>query len=99
MSCSRCGKDGHNVTTCPSAKERMPYSQSRKKLKRCQCCGRYGEETQTHHSRGRSVNSIKTAIDLCIDCHIECGHDGDFNCPPIKPQVCRITGKTSYWRR
>lgn len=99
MACSYCGREGHNVTTCPHCKERAPFSASRRKSKRCQCCGQYGYDIHTHHSRGRSVNSISAALDLCTDCHLQCGHEGDNRNPPIKPQVCRITGRKSYWCR
>ena len=36
-------------------------------------------------------------LDVCLDCHLKCCHLGDFQTPAIKPRVCRITDKTSYW--
>ncbi len=68
----------------------------RQKSKRCQCCGQYGYAIESHHTRGRAEDSDR--LDVCVDCHLRCCHDGNWHNLPIKPRVCRIMGRKSYWR-
>jgi hypothetical protein len=94
--CCACGRVGHNRNNCPCTEPRAHFSQSVPKSRRCQCCGQYRYETQRHHPRGRADASDR--LDLCGDCHLECGHDGHFQNPARKPQVCRIMNRRSAWR-
>ena len=95
MPCGVCGAWGHNAVTCPHEAQRANFSSSASKSRRCECCGQYGYEIKRHHTRGRGDNS--DYLDVCLDCHLKCCHLGDFQTPAIKPRVCRITDKTSYW--
>lgn len=96
MACSYCRSQTHNILTCSHALDRKAFTH--KAGKRCQCCGRYGQEIHRHHSKGRNNNGEKTSLDLCLDCHIACGHLGDFKNIPIKPEVCRMYDRISFWR-
>ncbi len=95
MSCGICGKSGHNNKTCVYDAKRTRLAPEFAKNKRCECCGQYGYEIQRHHTRGRGNDS--DFLDLCRDCHLHCGHGGNFHNLPIKPRVCRWTEKASYW--
>jgi hypothetical protein len=97
MSCGICGASGHNAATCPHNAHRSHFSSSDPKAKRCECCAQYGYKVYRHHTRGRGDNW--DYLDVCLDCHLNCCHVGDFNNLPIKPRVCRIIGKKSYWCR
>ena len=72
--CAVCGRQGHARRTCPHEGARVNFSRAIPKSNRCECCGspRYG--TQRHHTRGRSNPS--DFLDVCLDCHIDCRHDG-----------------------
>lgn len=51
---------------------------------------------QRHYTRNRS--DLSNYLDLCFDCHLTCGHNGNFQNLPIKPQVCCIMNKRqSYY--
>jgi hypothetical protein len=97
MACGVCGTEGHNILTCVYDAPRANISKSIPKSKRCECCGSYRYGTERHHTRGRG--NASDFLDLCLDCHIACGHQGDFQNIPIKPRVCRVTGNVSYWCR
>ena len=94
--CGACGRAGHNRTNCPYTGQRCHFSRSIPKSRRCQCCGQFRYGTQCHHSRGRADASAR--LDVCGDCHIECGHDGHYQNPARKPHVCRIMNRPSAWR-
>jgi hypothetical protein len=93
--CGVCGRTGHDRRTCPHDGQRRGFSRSLPKSSRCKCCGssRYG--TERHHTRGRSNPS--DFLDVCLDCHVECCHDGHFRNLAFKPRTCRITGDRSSW--
>jgi len=96
MVCSVCHKLGHNSAKCPQNGPRVGWNfQQEPKSKRCECCGQYGYEIHRHHTRDRGNNSYY--LDVCFDCHLKCGHQGDFQNIPIKPQVCRVMNRSSYW--
>lgn len=95
MACGICGKDGHNAKTCAYDGKRARVGVGIKKSRRCECCGQYGYEIQRHHTKARSDAS--NYLDLCCDCHLQCGHGGNFHNLPKKPRVCYWTGNTSYW--
>lgn len=94
--CGVCGRPGHNRSTCPYDGPRESFSRAIPKSRRCQCCGRYGYEIQRHHARGRGV--AWDQLDVCDACHVECGHEGSFRKLAIKPRVCRVLNRTSFWR-
>lgn len=94
--CGAFGREGHNRNNCPYTGPRANLSQLAPKSCRCQCCGRSRYETQRHHPRGRADASDR--LDMCGDCHIECGHDGHYQNPARKPRVCRIMNRKSAWR-
>ena len=94
--CGACGRAGHNRGNCPYAGPRANFSRSVPKSRRCQCCGQSRYETQRHHPRGRAVASDR--LDVCGDCHIECGHDGHYQNRARKPYVCRIMNRRAAWR-
>lgn len=93
--CGACGRSGHNRTNCPYAGPRVNFSRAIPKSRRCECCGQSRYETQRHHPRGRA--DVSDRLDLCGDCHIHCGHNGDYHNPARKPQVCRIMNRPSAW--
>lgn len=95
MACGVCGQIGHNQITCDHAVARAAFSRSIGRSKRCECCGQYGYDIQRHHTRGRG--NLSDFLDLCADCHIECGHGGHFQNLPIKPRVCQVLGGASWW--
>ncbi len=95
MACGICGKDGHNAKTCVYDAKRTQVGKGIGKSKRCECCGKYGYSIERHHTKGRGDDS--DFLDLCFDCHLECGHGGNFHNLPRKPRACRITGNSSSW--
>jgi len=95
-SCGACGRSGHDRRNCPLTGPRANFSRSMRKSRRCECCGQSRYETQRHHPRGRADASDR--LDVCGDCHIECGHDGHYQNAPRKPRVCRIMNRPSAWR-
>lgn len=94
MPCGIYGALGHNKATCLHNAHRLHFSPSDPKRKRCECRAKYGYKIQRNHRRGRGDNS--DYLDVCSDCHLDCCHGGHFNNLPIKPRVCRFTGKNSY---
>ena len=96
MSCGVCGTPGHNAVTCYHNGPRVSFSKEHRKSKRCECCGLYGYQIQRHHTRGRGNDS--DYLDVCLDCHQHCCHEGNFQNIGIKPRVCRVVGGISYWR-
>jgi len=94
--CGACGRSGHTRTNCPYSGPRVNFSRSIPKTRRCECCGQSRYETQLHHPRGRADASDR--LDLCGDCHIECGHDGHYQNPGRKPHTCRVINRPSAWR-
>lgn len=94
--CSVCGSARHDRRTCPYDGERVSFSRSIPKSSRCECCGssRYGIDR--HHTRGRANPS--DFLDVCLDCHIECCHGGDFHHLGGKPRTCRVTGNPSSYQ-
>lgn len=97
MACGVCGALKHNAVTCPYNAKRIGFSSTNQKSKRCECCGQAGYSIERHHTKGRGNNS--DYLDVCKDCHLECGHQGHFQNLPIKPRVCRILNRESYWRQ
>lgn len=97
MPCGVCGNYGHNSKTCLYIAKRTRLATHIPKSKRCQCCGQYGYATQRHHTKARGDDS--DFLDLCFDCHLRCGHNGNFQNLPTKPRVCKYSGNVSYWRR
>jgi len=95
MACGVCGIEGHTRVTCVYHGPRTNLKFAGPKSMRCECCGSYRYVTQRHHTRGRADDS--DYLDVCIDCHVECCHLGDFYNLPKKPRVCRITGNKSWW--
>jgi hypothetical protein len=93
--CGTCGRSGHTRPNCSYAGSRVNFSRSIPKGRRCECCGQSRYETQRHHPHGRADASDR--LDLCGDCHIKCGHDGNYQNPAKKPRVCRIMNRTSAW--
>jgi len=93
--CGICGREGHDRRTCPYDGERLGFSSTIPKSRRCECCGssRYG--TERHHTRGRS--SVADFLDVCFDCHLTCCHGGHFQNLGTKPRKCHVTGNRSLW--
>lgn len=94
--CGACGRPRHNRATCPHAGSRVNFSPSIPITRRCGCCGQTRYATERHHPRGRA--DISDRLDLCRDCHMHCGHDGDFRNPARKPRICRVLNRPSAWR-
>src|SRR5215831_4250082 len=85
---------GHNQTTCSYNGERVTFSGAIPRSPLCECCGKHAK-THRHHTRGRADDS--DFLDICTDCHLTCCHDGDFYTIGIKPRVCRIKNRKSFW--
>ena len=96
MACSVCDRSDHNAATCPHDGERRQLPPECRRSRRCECCGQCGYKIHRHHTRGRGDDS--DYLDVCVDCHLTCCHDGDYYNLAIKPRVCRISGSSSYWR-
>jgi hypothetical protein len=96
MSCGVCGRSGHNSVTCPHDGGRLSLTFAGPRSRRCECCGQYGYDIQRHHTRGRGDDS--DYLDLCNDCHLQCGHDGHLSNIAMKPRFCRVTDRESWWR-
>ena len=88
--CGACGRPGQDRRTCSHTGPRVSFSPAIPRSRRCQRCGRSRQGTERHHTQGRT--SISSYLDVCDDCHLACGHEGDFRNFAIKPQFCRITG-------
>lgn len=95
MACGVCGKEGHNVKTCPYDGPRIAVERESEKSKRCRCCGQYGYDITEHHTEGRS--NPYAYLDVCYDCHLTCCHGGDFRNLGIKPRKCQVLNRKSYW--
>jgi hypothetical protein len=93
--CSVCGSVNHDRRNCPHDGRRIPFSGSIPKSRICECCGG-NRGKQRHHTRGRSDGS--DFLDLCNQCHLHCGHKGNFQNLSVKPRYCVITGRTASWR-
>ena len=94
--CGACGRLGHNRTTCPHDGPRMRFSRAIPRSPQCQFCGQYRYGTSRHHPRGRA--DISDHLDVCLDCHKECCHEGDFRNIAIKPRICRVLDRPAWWR-
>lgn len=96
MACGICGSSTHNSATCAHGGWRVKFPPSIPKSKQCECCGQYGYEIQRHHTRGRA--DVTDHLDVCADCHLECCHGGNLKSGlAIKPRICRVIGRASYW--
>lgn len=93
--CGVCRRRGHNRRSCPYDGPRESFSRAIPKSRRCECCGQYGYEIQRHHTRGRGI--AWDYLDVCDACHVGCGHEGSFQNLAIKPRVCRVRNRTSFW--
>jgi hypothetical protein len=95
--CGACRRKGHDRRICPYEGARAAFSRAIPKIRRCECCAssRYG--TQRHHTRGRF--NLSDFLDVCLDCHVDCCHDGHFQNLGKKPKMCCQTGNVSAWRR
>jgi len=93
--CGTCGRPGHNRRTCPYGVPRVSFSRAIPRSRRCECCGLYGYTVQRHHPRGRG--NARDYLDVCDACHINCGHEGHFRNLAIKPRVCRVMNRSSFW--
>jgi hypothetical protein len=94
--CGVCGKPDHDRRTCPYAGPRVGFGNSIPKSAYCECCGKKSKTIQRHHTKGRA--SLQAFRDLCLSCHLNCGHEGNYQNLPIDPGVCRMTGDTAAWR-
>lgn len=92
--CSACGKTTHTISNCPKVGPRAHFRGDPLSAI-CECCGQYAAE-QRHHPNGRADNSDR--LDLCRDCHLHCGHKGDWMGFAVKPRICVFTGGVSAWR-
>lgn len=95
MACGVCGIEGHTRSTCVYDGPRINLNLLVQKGSVASVAGHIGTQLNGHHTRGRADYS--DYLDVCIDCHVECCHDGDFYNLPRKPRVCRITGNRSWW--
>lgn len=86
--CSGCGRGGHNARNCPYTGERRAFSTDVVKTGWCECCGYWFAKTHLHHWRGRADDS--RSMEMCPECHVQCGHDGHTRNFAIKPRYCRV---------
>ena len=94
MACGVCGGLGHDVHQCPHKRVPARFTGGAKD-KRCGCCGRYRPDVERHDTLGQGNDS--DLLDLCLDCHLLCCHDGDCHNAGRKPRACRISGQKSHW--
>jgi hypothetical protein len=85
--CSGCDSASHTSATCPHIGERHHFLSDIEKIGECQCCGGRFPKTQLHHYGGRGDNS--KAKEMCLLCHVQCGHEGHFHNKAINPYYCR----------
>jgi hypothetical protein len=38
-------------------------------------------------------------MEVCRTCHLVCGHEGNYDKPPKKQQVCKMSGLICEWRQ
>jgi len=86
--CSECGRTSHTAMSCPYTGPRRAISSSVPKTGWCECCNRRFRRTQHHHYGGRA-DPYKSK-EMCLSCHLHCGHDGDFFNFAINPRYCRL---------
>jgi hypothetical protein len=93
--CGSCGRPGHDRRICAYDMPRVSFSRAIPKSRRCECCGLYGHRVQRHHPRGRA--NTRDFLDVCDACHVNCGHEGHFRNLAIKPRICRVMNRPSFW--
>ena len=96
MACGVCGGFGHEAQQCPHKRAPIRLTAGGKN-KRCRCCGQHKSDIERHDTLGQGNDS--DFLELCLECHLNCCHDGDFHNAGRKPLVCCFTGHSSYWRR
>jgi hypothetical protein len=85
--CGTCGKTGHDTRNCyqnPAKRVRLRI----KKTGRCSCCNRRTRRTEAHHYAGPADGA--KGREMCGDCHLDCGHGGDWQNMAINPRYCRL---------
>jgi hypothetical protein len=85
LHCSDCGRSGHTARNCPVTGQRVALR--KEKTGNCGCCGRRFRSTQLHHYAGRGLERGK---EMCLPCHLQCGHDGNWKLGPFNPRYCRL---------
>jgi len=85
----RCGHCGlaHTTRSCPRVGERRNFSSAIEKTGWCECCDQWFPKTQLHHYAGRCDDS--KGMEMCLPCHLHCGHEGHFQNFAIRPKFCR----------
>ncbi len=83
--CSGCDSTSHTARNCPVTGRRIPLRIE--KTGNCSCCRRRYRSTQLHHYAGRGLERGK---EMCLPCHLHCGHDGNWKLGPYNPRRCRL---------
>jgi len=86
--CSECGRTNHDARKCPYTGQRRNFPSEVVKTGWCECCGYWFAQTQLHHWGGRADDS--RSMEMCIECHVHCGHNGHTQNFAIKPRYCRV---------
>jgi hypothetical protein len=86
--CSQCGRPSHTAASCPFVGRRHRFSSAIEKTGWCECCSDWFPNTQLHHWGGRADDS--KSKEMCIECHVHCGHNGHTRNFAINPRYCRL---------
>lgn len=85
--CGTCGKVGHDTRTCrQNASKRLRLQMA--KTGWCSCCNRRVRHTEAHHYAGPADGT--KGREMCGDCHLHCGHGGDWQNMAVNPRYCRL---------
>jgi hypothetical protein len=85
LHCSVCDSTSHTARNCPITGPRVRLKME--KTGDCGCCGRRFASTQLHHYAGRG---LERGREMCLPCHLHCGHGGHWKIAPTNPQYCRL---------
>jgi hypothetical protein len=84
--CGICGKTVHDARRCPQNAAKRTRLRI-VKTGQCSCCGGRFRRTAAHHYAGPADGT--RGREMCLRCHLLCGHGGDFQNMAVNPRYCR----------